>query len=97
MKKGAIEFLKFRTKLNKEQKEELLSGTKRNENPLLNDYLTAYTKNPQIVPNYQVKWNSLLQEEVLGERIPELVKGKITAEEFTRVEDESIQQFNAEQ
>ena len=97
VKKGAIEFLKFRTKLNKEQKEELLSGTKRNENPLLNDYLTAYTKNPQIVPNYQVKWNSLLQEEVLGERIPELVKGKITAEEFTRVEDESIQQFNAEQ
>lgn len=97
VKKGAIEFLKFRTKLNKEQKEELLNGKERRENPLLNDYLTAYTKEPQIVPNYQVKWNSLLQEEVLGEAIPELVKGKITPEEFTQIEDKSIRQFNEEQ
>ena len=97
VKKGAIEFLKFRTKLNKEQKEELLNGKERRENPLLNDYLTAYTKEPQIVPNYQVKWNSLLQEEVLGEAIPELVKGKITPEEFTQIEDKSTRQFNEEQ
>lgn len=97
VKKGAIEFLKFRTKLNKEQKEELLNSKKRSENPLLNDYLTAYTGNPQIVPNYQVKWNSLLQEEVLGETIPELVKGKMSAEDFTKMEDESIRQFREEQ
>lgn len=97
IKEGAIEFLKFRTKLNKEQKEELLNGWERNENPLLNDYLNAYTGNPQIVPNYQVKWNSLLQEEVLGECIPDLIKGKMTAEEFTQSEDESIRQFQEEQ
>ena len=62
VKKGAVEFLKFRTKLNKEQKEELLNSSTRQEGTLLDDYLKAYTGNPQIVPNYLVKWNSLLQE-----------------------------------
>ena len=84
MKKGAVEFLKFRTKLNKEQKEELLNSRTRQEGTLLDDYLKAYTGNPQIVPNYQVKWNSLLQENVLGECLAELVQGKITEQESRR-------------
>ena len=41
--------------LNKEQKEELLNSRTRQEGTLLDDYLKAYTGNPQIVPNYQVK------------------------------------------
>ncbi len=97
VKKGAVEFLKFRTKLNKEQKEELLNSRTRQEGTLLDDYLKAYTGNPQIVPNYQVKWNSLLQEDVLGECLAELVQGKITEQEFTQAEDESIRQFEEEQ
>ena len=97
VKKGAAEFLKFRTKLNKEDKERLMGRSKDKNSQLLNDYLDAYTGNPQIVPNYQVKWNSLLQEEMLGECLPELVKGKMTAEEFTQTEDESIRQFQEEQ
>lgn len=97
VKKGAVEFLKFRTKLNKEQKEELLNSRTRQEGTLLDDYLKAYTGNPQIVPNYQVKWNSLLQENVLGECLAELVQGKITEQEFTQAEDESIRQFEEEQ
>lgn len=92
-----LEFLKFRTKLNKEQKEELLNSRTRQEGTLLDDYLKAYTGNPQIVPNYQVKWNSLLQEDVLGECLAELVQGKITEQEFTQAEDESIRQFEEEQ
>lgn len=87
----------FRTKLNKEQKEELLNSRTRQEGTLLDDYLKAYTGNPQIVPNYQVKWNSLLQENVLGECLAELVQGKITEQEFTQAEDESIRQFEEEQ
>ena len=97
VKKGAVEFLKFRTKLNKEQKEELLNSSTRQEGTLLDDYLKAYTGNPQIVPNYQVKWNSLLQEDVLGECLAELAQGKITEQEFTQAEDESIRQFEEEQ
>ena len=79
------------------QKEELLNSRTRQEGTLLDDYLKAYTGNPQIVPNYQVKWNSLLQEEVLGECLADLVQGKITAEKFTQTEDESIRQFREEQ
>ena len=82
--------------MNKEQKEELLNSRTRQEGTLLDDYLKAYTGNPQIVPNYQVKWNSLLQENVLGECLAELVQGKITEQEFTQAEDESIRQFEEE-
>ena len=65
-------------------------------NQLLTDYIDAYNSEPQIVPNYQVKWNSLLQEQTLGEYIPKLVNGEITTEEFTLMEDESIRQFQKE-
>ena len=75
----------------------MLNIRTRQEGTLLDDYLKAYTGNPQIVPNYQVKWNSLLQENVLGECLAELVQGKITEQEFTQAEDESIRQFEEEQ
>lgn len=97
VKKGAATFLKFRTKLNKEEKETLMGSDKGQNGQLLNDYLAAYTGNPQIVPNYQVKWNSLLQEETLGEALPELIDGRMTVDEFVETEDESIRQFNEEQ
>lgn len=96
VKKGAIEFLKFRTKYNKEEKEEFLGRDKEGLSQVELDYIAAYKADPQIVPNYQVKWNSVLQEETLGEYLPELVQGKLSAEEFTEKEDESIRQFEEE-
>ena len=62
----------------------------------MKDYVQAYKENPQLVPNYQVKWNSVLQEETLGEALPKLVKGEISPEKFTQMEDESIQEFEEE-
>lgn len=59
-------------------------------------YIKAYTENPQIVPNYQVKWSSVLQEQTLGEIIPKLAKDQMTEEEFVRRADESIQQCESE-
>ena len=53
--------MKYRTAFNLKQKEELLSADPQNNSQLLNDYIKAYTENPQIVPNYQVKWSSVLQ------------------------------------
>lgn len=97
VKEGAIEFLKFRTKMNMEEKEKLFSGDRSSLLPAEQDYLAAYEGQPQFVPNYQVKWNSILQEETLGEALPNLVKGKISVEEFTRLEDESIERFLSEQ
>lgn len=96
VKEAAVEFLKFRTMLNKEEKEILFSMEEEALIRAENDYIRAYQGNPQIVPNYQVKWNSILQEETLGRYLPGLIKGEISAEEFTEREDESIRQFERE-
>lgn len=97
VKEGAATFLKLRTKLNMEQREELFTGTSEEMISAQADYIEVYKRNPELVPNYQVKWNSILQEETLGEILPDLAAGKITPEEFTEKEDESIQQFLKEQ
>jgi len=91
IKKGAIEFLKFRTKMNQEEKERLFSMKPDDLNRAEQDYINAYQSHPQIVPNYQVKWNSVLQEEILGDYLPQLAKGIITEKEFVRLINESIQ------
>ena len=63
--------------------------------PAERDYIAAYKRHsPKLVPNYQVKWNSILQEETLGEILPSLAQGKMTPEEFTAREDESIWRFS---
>ncbi len=97
VKKGAVEFLKFRTEENLKEKKELFTQDRAALMKAEQDYMNAYEKQPQIVPNYQVKWNSILQEEVFGEALPKLVTGKISSEEFTRLEDESIQKLEKEQ
>ena len=97
VKEGAAALLKLRTQLNMEQREELFSKDPEGMIPAERDYIAAYRNGPQLVPNYQVKWNSILQEETLGEILPDLALGKMTPEEFTAEEDESIAQFLEEQ
>lgn len=97
IKAGAVEFLKFRTKFNRKEKEELLARSGKNISPVLQDYVDAFTGNPQIVPNYQVKWNSILQDETLGKYLPGLAEGEITPEEFTKMEDASVREYWEEQ
>lgn len=97
VKEGAAALLKLRTQLNMEQREELFSKDPEGMIPAEWDYIAAYRNGPQLVPNYQVKWNSILQEETLGEILPDLALGKMTPEEFTAKEDESIAQFLEEQ
>lgn len=97
VKEGAVEFVKFRTRFNMEEKEQLIGGQEKTDSQVTEDYINAFLGEPQIVPNYQVKWNSILQEETLGEYLPSLITGKITVETFTQMEDESIRQFEKEQ
>ena len=97
VKEGAAALLKLRTRLNMEQREELFTRDPEEMIPAERDYIAAYKNGPQLVPNYQVKWNSILQEETLGEILPELARGKMNPEEFTAKEDESIQKFLEEQ
>lgn len=97
VKEGAAALLKLRTRLNMEQREELFTRDPEEMIPAERDYIAAYKNGPQLVPNYQVKWNSILQEETLGEILPELARGKMSPEEFTEKEDESIRKFLEEQ
>lgn len=96
VKQGAVEFLKFRTRYNQREKQRVFDTA--TENPrILQDYINAFNGDPMLVPNYQVKWNSILQEETLGECLPKLARGKMTSEEFILKEDESIRQYKEEQ
>lgn len=97
VKEGAAALLKLRTQLNMEQREELFAKDPEEMIPAERDYIAAYKNGPQLVPNYQVKWNSILQEKTLGEILPDLAQGKMTPEEFTAREDESIAQVMEEQ
>ncbi|MCD8217478.1 MAG: ABC transporter substrate-binding protein [Clostridiales bacterium] len=96
VKEGVIEFFKFRTQQSLEEKEQLFADGAGSSNRALTDYLEAYNNAGQFIPNYQANWNSILQEETLGTYLPLLIEGKITVEEFTAAEDESIAEFNAE-
>ncbi len=96
VKKGAALFLKYRAMFNLQQKEKVLQMKPENNSRLLNDYMKAYTEKSQIIPNYQVKWNSVLQEETFGEYIPKLIKNQITEEEFVLKADRSIEQYEKE-
>lgn len=96
VKQGAVEFLKFRTKKNKKLKEDLFSQDQ-NTSRLLQDYIRAYRGQPQIVPNYQVKWNSVLQESTLGEALSALAQKKITQADFVRMLTESITESKKEE
>ncbi len=97
VKEGAAALLKLRTQMNMEQREELFEKNPDSLTQAERDYIETYKSGQVLVPNYQVKWNSILQEETLGTILPDLAQGKISPEEFTRKEDESIQEFLEEQ
>ena len=82
---------------NLEEKKELMDKNGRTEiSQLLQDYVNAYNNNPQIVPNYQVKWNSILQEETIGECLPQLAAGKMPPAQMVETADESIREYEKE-
>ena len=97
VKEAAVEFLKFRTFYNQQEKERLFSADASKETDILSDYRKAYSEADKIIPNYQVKWNSILQEETLGEILPLLAEKKKTPEDFVKMADESIKEYRAEQ
>ena len=96
VKEAAVEFLKFRTFYNQQEKEKLFSAEASEKADILSDYRKAYSEAVKIIPNYQVKWNSILQEETLGEILPLLAEKKKTPRDFVQMADESIKEYQAE-
>lgn len=97
VKEGAIEFLKFRVLESKKERESFLNTDSEKLDSVTRGYREAFLEHEIIAPNYQVKWNSILQEDTLGEQLPLLIQGKITPQEFTQYEDESIIEYESEQ
>lgn len=96
VKKGAEAFLKFRTLENRKEKERLFAAPGSSDKKARQDYIEAYQNVTVFAPNYQVKWNSILQEETLGKCLPKLAEGEMSAAEFTGALDESIERFQKE-
>ena len=84
--------------MNMEQREELFEQSPGFPDPGRAGLYRGPTKAARsLSPTTSVKWNSILQEETLGTILPDLAQGKISPEEFTKKEDESIQEFLEEQ
>lgn len=97
VKEGALAFFKFRTEFNLQEKENMFSLNEKYMSQVEQDYLNAFQNFPTFVPNYQVKWNSIFQENTLSKYLPQLAEGRISPEEFTNYADDSIRQFEEEQ
>lgn len=97
VKQAAIEFLKFRTRFNKEEKENFFNNENVASSALYADYMKAFESTKRIVPNYQVKWNSILQETTLGKALALTADNSISKDEFISMMDDSVQQYNREQ
>lgn len=97
VQKGAIEFLKFRTLKNLEQREAFLDIENRECSLLERSYASAVKEEHVIIPNYQTQWNIILQGEVLDERLPQLITRMISEEQMIAYMNESILLFKQEQ
>lgn len=97
VKEGAVEFLKFRSRKNLEMLDSLFVQDGREKSRLTEDFVQAYENEPQIVPNYQVKWNPILQEETLEEALPLFAQNKISPDTFIEMLNESVAEFMREQ
>ena len=97
VKEGALAFFKFRTEFNLLEKETMLSMEEKYISQVERDYRNAFSDSPTFVPNYQVKWNSVFQENTLSKYLPQLAEGRITPEDFLNYADDSIRQFEEEQ
>ena len=97
VKAGAIEFLKFRSRRNAENAERLFEQNGTEYSRLINDYIQVYGNEPQIVPDYQVRWNSVLQEKTLKEALPLFAQNKISPGSFIEMLNESVEEFKREQ
>lgn len=96
VQEGALLFLKYRTLKSKEQTQDFLQVNDGQKTALERDYINVVKSNPTLVPNYQLQWNPILQQEVFQFKIPQLVNGTITEDQFVSFMNESVAEFEKE-
>jgi raffinose/stachyose/melibiose transport system substrate-binding protein len=96
VQQGAMLFLKYRTEESKKEKQNFLELNTSEKTSLEQDYIKLVKNNPVIIPNYQLQWNPILQQEVFQFKLPQLANGTITEEEFLKFMNESVINFEKE-
>lgn len=96
VQEGAVEFLKFRTLQTHRQAEEFLEHDRKAATLLEQDYLNAVNREITVIPNYQLQWNPILQDEVLAEELPRLLYHMIDEEEFIEAMNDSVRRYQEE-
>lgn len=97
VQEGAIAFLKFRNQKDKSDTEESLNPKVYSfYEQVLKDYLNVVKQPFKLIPNYQLKWNSLIQDKIFNIELPKLLNHEITPETFIKKMDEAVQYYNTE-
>ena len=55
-----------------------------------------YEYTETVIPNYQIKWNSIIQNEVLLVDLPHYLRGEISADELIEKMNQAVVRFNYE-
>ncbi|MBE6023686.1 MAG: extracellular solute-binding protein [Cellulosilyticum sp.] len=97
IQEGAIAFLKYRNEQNSIDIAELLDEEVYNSySQVFKDYLDIVQKQFKLIPNYQLKWNTLIQNDVFNKTLPALLKEEISINEFIQKLDKAVEQYNQE-
>ena len=91
---GAVEFVKLRTSV--EQKYLRDGMEKIKQKPLLFEFYTVIADTETVIPSYQIKWNSIIQNEVFLIDLPQYLQGEISEDELIERMDQAVIRFNYE-
>lgn len=91
---GAKEFLEFRRKRDEKQQEEYMASPA--EGLVEQEYKKAIQNGRTIMPNYQLKWETGIQEEFFVNSLPLYIQGEMSQEEFLTTLNQAVQKINAE-
>lgn len=95
VQKGAIAFLKFRNYKDVTDTEEIMDPKVYSlYSSALKDYFKVLNQPFKLIPNYQLKWNTLIQNDLFSENLPPLLKGEMKTEKFVEKLDEAVEQYN---
>lgn len=92
--RGALEFLRFRALW--EQKQETTYLSVPAESEVEKEYRRAIEEVQTVYPNYQLKWETAIQEKILVDMIPAYVTDEIDEESFLKSMTEEVQAINKE-
>lgn len=91
---GAAEFLKFRFLRDKKSTEEFIN---KKSTLLEEEYKSAVQRAEKITPNYQLKWEESIQNNILITQLPLYIQDQITLGELIKAMDEEVLSIRREQ